>query len=636
MTPKEKWCTFTGITVIVALVTIYGEYLRRSLPEEQRYAIPADTVDRYLTGPDGEPQRDVYGRKRPADKLSLSWLGPVMTGNLEDDTWIERKLEERFNVEIKPVVLDANQYMRKKPLMFCAGNIPDLCWINDPANLRKDVENGFLVTLPYELLRTHAPSIVRKINRRAPFGWGYALYKGQVCGIPTLNPAGALPVPGIWRGDWLRNVGLVELDESGKPILDEHGREVPRVPETLEEMEEALRRMRFNDPDGNGERDTYGMSADITAWWWASFSEVFCAFGVMPFDWQYEPKTGELTWGGITAPALRAIKLLRKWREEDLIDPDFLSDRMTGDQLPKKFLNGRIGYVPYYGLFWRTDPEARDQMAAKIRKLCPGGELAVALPIAGPVLKNPYNISTGARMSGDYAYRGVRAWGPVGNIIAFGKYTADQPRKVVRVLEMLNTIVEESAEVYRAEDPLALLPTDPDALLYGPEANFGRRLIHYEFSNPSKALRDGVGFKTLIPPYNEHETRQKAGLHDGFYQLFEPDISRERSLRMLERREREFHIKYRQEEYCYYDAFGKPDVLPSAGRYLKTLQNVQLLEYSLMIRSSSQGGVPLDKLDTAFARFVAKWKKTGGAILLEEALAYKQQLEAFYTEHGIQ
>ena len=218
--------------MIITLVTAFGEFQRRSDATDVWLTIPDDAEDDYVVDAQGGFVLDPYGRKKPATTLSVSWMGPPHSYLMDRDTWISRKLAERFNLDLTPVLLDPRQYDKKKPLMFCGGNIPDLCWINDPVNLQKDVDNGFLVELSYELLQKHAPTLVKYVNTYCPHGWAYALHNGRLYGIPTVNGNGMRPKPGIWRADWLRNVGFIERDAEGRPIPDSNGQPTPRIPET--------------------------------------------------------------------------------------------------------------------------------------------------------------------------------------------------------------------------------------------------------------------------------------------------------------------------------------------------------------------------------------------------------------------
>ena len=268
--------------------------------------------------------------------MEISWMGPPFFAGAQEGLWVETMLEERFNVDLKPIFMDPNAYDRKKPLMIASGNVPDLIWEANPISLQKAVHHGFVAEIPLELIARHMPTYYRELTRDAPVAWLYSRVDGGNFGLPTMNRKGAEPKPGIWRMDWLRAGGFEEQ------------------PQTLEEFEAALRYISHGDPDGNGIDDTYGMSGDISNWWWVSFSEIFGAFGVLPFDWQ--EVDGQIVWGGTRPEARQALELLRRWYAEGLIHPEFVTDSMLpGQSLDRKFLSGRTGYIYYRGENWNLD-----------------------------------------------------------------------------------------------------------------------------------------------------------------------------------------------------------------------------------------------------------------------------------------
>lgn len=273
----------------------------------------------------------------PTATLFMRWMGPPSFPGAREGLYGETVVEERFNVDIQPLFMDPTGYDRKRPLMLSGGDSPHVMWEANPLTLQKAVNHRFIVGVPPELIREHAPTYFETISRRAPLGWLYANVDGRNYGMPT--PAGgalALPRPGVWRADWLRNVGIT------------------KSPETLEEYYEALRRFTFDDPDQNGLDDTYGMSGDISYWWWASFSEVFGAYNVLPFDWV--ERDGEIVWGGILPETKTVLGILREWAAEGIIHPDFVTDNSTpGQSIERKFYGGLIGYIYYRGRKWEMD-----------------------------------------------------------------------------------------------------------------------------------------------------------------------------------------------------------------------------------------------------------------------------------------
>ena len=71
-----------------------------------------------------------------------------------------------------------------------------------------------------------------------------------------------------YRGDWLINVGYYTEDAQGI--------KTPKVPVTMDEFQDVMKKFTENDPDGNGENDTCGLCPAAKATW---FSPLFHAFG---------------------------------------------------------------------------------------------------------------------------------------------------------------------------------------------------------------------------------------------------------------------------------------------------------------------------------------------------------------------
>ena len=569
MTRKEVASILTIALLALAVVLGVGEIYRANTPPMRAPAIPPGAQD------------------EPGRTIELTWLGPTDFYNGEPEGWIEKGLQERFNVELKPIFLDGNQYERKRPLMFATGDVPDVIWLNDPGPLQRDVHHGFLAEVPYELLQKHAPTCVQLLNEYAPHAWLYANWKGRNFGLPTKYIGGLYPRPGIWRADWLIRVGLTNPDGSAD------------VPETLAEFEEAFRRFSQGDPDGDGVAgNTYGLSADVSKWWWSSFSDIFGAFGCTPFDWQVDDD-GQVVWGGVSGRARRALALLRRWYAEGLIDPAFTTDTMEQDQLLRKFTDGKIGYINYAARFDRFDADQTGALINIMRKRHPDAEIVPAWFPVGPD-----------------GHRGGRVWSSAGNIICFGKHVADDPAKAVRVLNMLETLLK--------EEIAGALRLDAEAPIVGSECKWGRRGIHWQWKDLAVGPRSGQVF---LPPYDEKYTRARhlLSFSNGFYGLVSGGP--ETQDRTKEEAALHFRETYQKPEWALMNVFGKSDVLPSAGDYLKDLREMQMATYTKIII----GALPLD----AFDDFVAEWIRRGGDVMTAEARDMLNTRREIYRRLGI-
>lgn len=510
----------------------------------------------------------------PAQKLTIRWQGTIAYPGGKADSWIERNLEERFNLELDPVFMDANAYERRRPLMLVGGDIPDVMWSGDPLQVRANLRNGFIMEIPYEVILQHAPHYVRLVNTYGKEAWLYTQYQGRNFGLPTVHAEGNRPRIGCWRLDWLKRVGI------------------DKVPETVEEMREALHRFRHNDPDGNGRQDTYGWSPNITHWS-LIFDTVFAAYDVLAFD--FMKRDGKVVWGGLLPETKEALRELRKWHAEDLFDPDFVLDTQ-GRQSESKFNNGRVGYVHPVDMFGNYDQTSESSMWGKTRAFDPRSEL-----VAGPPLRNKAGQRRG------------RSWGGAAHIIQFGKHLEQHPEKVIRVLKMVDAIAADEA-------------------LYM-DIRTGKRGLHWEY-NPKayvgpkgKVIKEGI---VPLPPYDDDNRvkENSAELLGGGNSFFFPgSMDPLYDEKYISVAERDWLEQNRNAEWGMKNVLGKADVVPSSGRYLRDLLNYQMTFFVEIVIGTRD----IDE----FEDFVLEWRRRGGDVILEEANLMYQQMNAIYDRVGV-
>ena len=142
------------------------------------------------------------------EKLTLSWLGYAQLAGCTEGTAPELLMEEKFNVDIKPIFAEAAKYTDKKNALLQAGDIPDLIYELDPMHLFADARDEFLFEVPYEVIKKYAPSLYENVNEKAPAAWSYAYYEGKNYGLPNINYNHVASRTIAYRGDWLKKVGL--------------------------------------------------------------------------------------------------------------------------------------------------------------------------------------------------------------------------------------------------------------------------------------------------------------------------------------------------------------------------------------------------------------------------------------------
>ena len=501
------------------------------------------------------------------EQLEISWMGLPYNPSAQEGTYPETVLEGKFNVDIKPMFLDTTNYNDKKTMMIAGGEEVDLIYELDPANVKQDAEQGLLMEIPYDLIQKYAPTVYSIICEEAPEAWLYSRVDDKNYGIPNLNYANARCRSGVWRVDWLRNVGI------------------DKIPETIDEMHDALYKFRHNDPDGNGKQDTYGMSSDITNWH-TMFTDIFGAYGVLPFDWMGEGESVE--YGGFKEGTYQALETLQQWYSEGIIDPDFITDNIfsTGKD---KFQNGIVGFMNQNGGYW--DPDDSNSLVNVMKQINPDSEIANSLPVVGPDGQS-----------------GTFCWGAPNHIVSFGAQLEDQPEKVVRLLTMFESMV-----------------TDEDLIQ---NLKLGEQGKHWQFKNESGGFGGGVEF---ISPYNDSSQQKNECLVSEFGSpsFFAPvSVSYDTAMKFTETDKKEVLDKYCLIELGMSDAFMKPDTLPSASEYFADLRTKQI---NLMVEVI-KGEKTVDDYKTEFAEI---WSSGGGETLEAEAKEMGTLINQIYEETGV-
>lgn len=490
------------------------------------------------------------------DVMTIKWQGIPYYAGADEDMYPEKLLEEKFNVEIEPIYYDKESYKTKRPLVMSQGDIPDIIYELDPTNIQSDAEQGFLAEIPYETIIKYAPSVVEMINKSAKEVWLYSYYNGKNYGVPNLYYAGKNGNVGKWRADWLEKLDISE------------------VPSTIDEYHDALQKITYGDPDGNGKNDTYGMSGDMVAYNYC-FSEIFGAYGVTPFNWM--KKDGEYVYGGLLDETKEALKTLAAWYSEGLISPDFITDT-TNSTIMEKFTNGKIGYMNAGVMLNASQLEVLKTTDAN----------AKTVPATLP--------------KGNNGQSGSFAWGLGGHVISFGKQIEEQPEKLQKILEMLEYMCTDSE--------------------FAVKLTIGEEGTHY------KKASEEVGGVEMLAPYDSNNSRAQLMAcynyqSNSFYCLM--PMNMELRMQFMNNDELESE-KILSNANALTDAFMKPDVVPESSNYFEDLRLKQMVYFAKIIR----GEKPVEY----YEEFINEWNELGGKILTDNANEVAEIRDEIYNKVG--
>jgi putative aldouronate transport system substrate-binding protein len=347
--------------------------------------------------------------------VSSSAVQQFKGGDTYDDNIWSRKFREDLGIDLK-VAFSADgssgAYENQVTLAITAGDVPDILRISNYRLFEQGVQAGLWADLT-TIYDQYADDWMQMIKRKYPSAFDYATVNGRLYGIPPLNDNrqyGAL----LWiRDDWLQKLNR-------------------KAPATIAEMVELARAFTFNDPDGNGRNDTYGLAinSDLVSDNFAYLHGIFNAFGVPAFThtMYYRNPDGKMTYAYLDPRSKDALRLVAQMYKEGLIDPEFTVKDVN--KIAEDIVSGRAGmeYGHQYGTWWPWN----------------------GLFSATGVLAHPYAIPTQAGITPQIAYPSNVAGGEITVISAKAK----NPEALVKMFNLYNQTVnpDMSDEVYAIYD----------------------------------------------------------------------------------------------------------------------------------------------------------------------------------------
>lgn len=212
---------------------------------------------------------------------------------------VKRALEEKLGVDLTYIYVPEKDYTAKLNTLIAARTLPDIFWVD--GNVVDTVEfrdQGMLLKMD-KLLKSDGQNIMAEVGgllKNSPVNQGDGIY-----GIfpASLDYTSNLSV----RADWLARLKL-------------------KMPTNLDELYKVLHAFTFDDPDGNGKKDTIGYVGTMANL--RTFEHIFGAYGIA-VNQNYLLKNGTVTTYMKAPQYLDAIKYLRKLYQDGILDPDFVT-----------------------------------------------------------------------------------------------------------------------------------------------------------------------------------------------------------------------------------------------------------------------------------------------------------------------
>ncbi|MCT4545272.1 MAG: extracellular solute-binding protein [Vallitalea sp.] len=232
---------------------------------------------------------------------------------------IAEYLNDKFNVTLSFEDFSWADYLQKLNVAASSGALPDM--FAHPAWSNVDSRTTFFQWTKQQVIRPLPEDLSAYKNISALMeNFEFLKRDGAHYMLPRIawQPENAFVSQAIWvRKDWMENVGIT------------------KAPTNSEELYELLKAFTYDDPDGNGKDDTYGITKGGEDLW------VLNMFQIEDANWIKED--GKFIPGMISKKNIDAIKYLRRLYEEGIIDPDYTT--IKAEQGMDKFISGKVGAI---------------------------------------------------------------------------------------------------------------------------------------------------------------------------------------------------------------------------------------------------------------------------------------------------
>ncbi|KAA0966983.1 extracellular solute-binding protein [Sporosarcina sp. ANT_H38] len=244
-----------------------------------------------------------------------------------------KAMEEKTNIKFDFRTPNLDSLATQKNLMFASGDYSEILFAADLSN-EEQIKNGGQGTLiPLEdLIEKYAPNIKKMFEEHPDVKKGITARDGHIYALPQVAKG-----DNWYRGPlWYNNTFLEAL-------------EVTELPETTDELYELLKRMRDEDPNGNGKADEIPLTAngmdDIRQFFLGAFGVLDSSTGAYAVD-------GEVKYSRMQPGYKAYLEYMKMLYDEKLFDSESFSQ--TSEQKKGKGVDNRIGlfadWFPFFTL----------------------------------------------------------------------------------------------------------------------------------------------------------------------------------------------------------------------------------------------------------------------------------------------
>jgi putative aldouronate transport system substrate-binding protein len=234
---------------------------------------------------------------------------PQGMGTIDNNRWT-KWVNETGPAEAKFVPIPRGESVQKLNILFASGSAPDVIQEFD-TNFRDQLYQQKQIMPVDDLIQKYSTTYKALMQKYPELKKAGSKSDGKQYEFGRVQKLVGFQALFI-REDWLKKLGL-------------------KAPETVEELFKVAQAFTDNDPDGNGKKDTYGISLS---------GETGGAISTMFQDVSWVLQDGKLVHDWDRAKA--AVTFKKQLFDAGLTDKDFLTDK-NGQKAVQDWINGKTG-----------------------------------------------------------------------------------------------------------------------------------------------------------------------------------------------------------------------------------------------------------------------------------------------------
>ncbi len=288
------------------------------------------------------PAAEVKNEIEKPSKIT-AMIDTVYGSMVDPKTWapFEAKYKELTGIELKMTKPDHNQYYEQMSLAFASGSAPDVMEIGS-INYPTYAINGAL----WDMTEAWNNSELKASGNATEKYVDGLKIDGTLYGFPMAKGNGTLTYV---RKDWLDNLGLA-------------------APTTYDEFVNVMRAFTEDDPDQNGKKDTYGITAAgliNTETPYAIYLREFYQDAVPDFVL----KDGKYVDGMSEPNMVAALTRMKDAYNKGYVDKEIVTNKTSTSR--DKFYAGQVGLFNYWAGNWNVTLENNSKAANEKASVVP-------------------------------------------------------------------------------------------------------------------------------------------------------------------------------------------------------------------------------------------------------------------------